>query len=53
MRNLPFTQGGLNGFLQIPHEFGDSFLLFFFPLKYKDSPAVCKRKPTGRLLPIK
>lgn len=26
--------------------------IFFF-LKYKDSPAVCKRKPTGRLLPVK
>lgn len=56
MRSIPFAQGGLNGFLQIPHEVSDSFLLFFFKFffkKYKDSPAVCKRKPTGRLLPIK
>lgn len=30
-----------------------SFKKKFFFLKYKDSPAVCKRKPTGRLLPVK
>lgn len=28
-RNLTFAQGGLNGFLQIPHEVSDSFHSFF------------------------
>lgn len=53
MRNLPFAQGGLNGFLQIPHEVSDSFYPPSPFLRYKDSPAVCNRKPTGRQLPIK
>lgn len=35
MRNLPFAQGGLNGFLQIPHEVSDNILKkkFFFNIK--------------------
>jgi len=48
--NLPFAQGGLNGFLQIPHEVSDSFLFFFsfFFLSIKIALQCVKGNPQGK-----